>query len=334
MEQAISRYCKNTIQLATNLLNTKLIKQHIMKPNSRFAQFEEIFSEEYTPLNNQLIELQKKFNLQDHDKINKERFNWMDKVNAKPLYYAARMWEFPYAIYEAKLEQGMKVADVGCGNTPFTALLAEKVGAKNVTGYDPDYIKDDSIEGHSHFGARKSYIDALGINFHNDGMTKMTAPDGFFDRVFCISVLEHIEDIVVKQQGLKEMARILKPGGKLILTFDCGVKMPLNDIYQNIQFTGLVPSGTIDFHWPEKRFVNYGNGSSVDVFGIILEKPDNIIFEDYEQTVKIPAYKATKEYSRISEHYAVSYTQILAARDLKRPFGAFRVLLKSILGKY
>ena len=305
-----------------------------MTTNSRFARYEEIFSEEYTALNNQLIELQKKFNLQDHETINKQRFNWMDKVNAKPLYYAARMWEFPYAIYEAKLQQGMKVADVGCGNTPFTALLAEKVGSKNVTGFDPDYIQNDSIEAHSHFGARKSYIDALGINFHNDGMTKMTAEDNSFDRVFCISVLEHIADISVKQQGLKEMARILKPGGKLILTFDCGIKMPLNDIYQNIQFTGLVPSGSIDFHWPEKRFVNYGEGNSVDVFGIILEKPDNLIFEDYNQTVQIPAYKANKQFSRLAEHYAVSYTQILAARDLKRSFGAIRVFIKSLLGKY
>jgi SAM-dependent methyltransferase len=244
------------------------------------------------------------------------------------------MWEFPYAIHEANLEQGMKVADVGCGNTPFTALLAQKVGAKNVTGYDPDYIIDDNIEGHSHFGARKSFIDALGINFFNDGMTKMTAEDGYFDRVFCISVLEHIDDISVKQKGLKEMARILKPGGKLILTFDCGVKLPLNDIYQNIQFTGLVPSGTIDFHWPEKRFVNYENDTTVDVFGIVLEKPNNFIFEDYEQNIKIPAYKANKEYIRLAEHYAVSYTQILAGKDLKRPFGSFRVFIKSLLGRY
>ncbi|MEZ5053616.1 MAG: class I SAM-dependent methyltransferase [Chitinophagales bacterium] len=305
-----------------------------MLSNSRFAKFEEIFSEEYAGINKELIALQKKHQLQDHEAINKSRFSWADKITDKPMYYAARMWEFPYAIFEAQLQMGMKVADVGCGNTPFTALLAERVGAQNVTGYDPDYIQDDNIEGHSHFGARKSYIDALGINFYKDGMTKMTAEDNTFDRVFCISVLEHIEELHIKQQGLKEMARILKPGGKLILTFDVALKMPLNDIFQNIQFTGLIPSGSIDFHWPEKRFVKYEDGSTVDVFGIILEKPNYLLDADYEGTSKIPAYKATDLSMFFTEHYAVSYEQILAARDLKRPFGSLRVFIKSLLNKY
>lgn len=101
-----------------------------MKPNSRFATSEEIFTERFSELNDRFAALHKKFNLQNHEELNKERFSWADRIKYTPMYYAARMWEFPYAILEADLQTGMKVADVGCGNTPFTALLAEKVGAK------------------------------------------------------------------------------------------------------------------------------------------------------------------------------------------------------------
>ena len=306
-----------------------------MTSNSRFAKADEIFSEKFASVNDRLAALHKKHGLQDHKQINESRFTWHNKITYEPMYYAARMWEFPFAIIESDLVKGMKVADVGCGNTPFTALLAELVGAQNVTGFDPDYIIDDSIEGHSHFGARKSFINSLGINFHNDGMTKLTAKDESFDVVFCISVLEHIDDISVKQQGVKEMARIVKPGGKLILTFDLGINMPLNDIFQIIQYSGLTPAGTIDFHWPKERFVNYGNGSTVDVFGLVLEKPAYLIYKDGNKNKEIPAYTASAPYIRLAEHYAISYNQALAARDLKSSkIGPLKVFIKSILGKY
>jgi SAM-dependent methyltransferase len=266
--------------------------------------------------------------------LNKERFSWLSQLEQQPPYYAARAWEFPFAIIAGDLKQGMKVADVGCGNTPFTAYLAQAVGPKNVTGYDPDYIVDDNKEAHSHFGARKSFIDRLGINFYNEGVTKMTAPDNYFDRVFCISVLEHIEDITVKQKGIREMVRMLKPGGLLILTFDLGIGNPLNNILDIVQYSGLMPQDGINLKFPRRRFVNYGNGTNVDVFGLVLEKSDEKIYKDHSEKEELPMYKAYDKYADLASFYAVKYNSILAARDLQSRFGPFKVFVKSILGKY
>jgi len=303
-------------------------------PQSRFASFEEINTAEFEIINKRLVDLHNEHHLIDHYELNKERFPWLEQLKIQPPYYAARSWEFPFAILSADLQRGMKVADVGCGNTPFTAYLAEAAGNKNVTGYDPDYIIDDNADSHSHFGAKKSFINALGINFHNECITKMTAPDNYFDRVFCISVLEHIEDITVKQQGIKEMVRMLKPGGLLILTFDLGIANPLNNILDIIQYSGLTPGGDINLKFPRKRFVNYGNGSNVDVFGLVLEKSNDKIYKDHSETTELPMYAAYERYSKLAEFYTVPYNSISAARDLKSRLGPLKVFIKSLLGKY
>jgi SAM-dependent methyltransferase len=302
--------------------------------NSRFATYDEITSPEFERLNLTLNELHRQYNLQDHSNLNQQRFNWIEELSFKPSYYASRLWEFPFAILSAEIREGMTVADVGCGNTPFTAYLAQIAGPKNVTGYDPDYIESDAQEGHSHFGARKSFIDSIGINFFKEGITGISAPNDYYDRVFCISVLEHIENIETKQKGIKELVRILKPGGRLILTFDLGIKLPLNNILDILQYSGLTPFDCINLKFPKERFVNYGQGTNVDVFGLVLEKNPEMIFVDHNKQKEIPQYSAYDRYAELAGFYALAYSDVLAARDLKRKFGPFRVLIKSLLKKY
>ena len=49
--------------------------------------------------------------------------------------------------------------------------------------------------------------------------TKLPYARETFDVVTCVSVLEHVPE-EVQLQGIREMARVLKKGGKLVITYD------------------------------------------------------------------------------------------------------------------
>ena len=94
-----------------------------------------------------------------------------------------------------------------------------------------------------------------------------------------------------------------------------------------LNFTGLVPLGLLDMNWPEKRFVKV-DGIAMDVFGIVLSKPEGVIYSDNSNSKSINRYEANKKY--IPEMFNSSQLQI--ARDLKRGFA--HTFSKLILNKY
>jgi len=299
---------------------------------SRFAVAEDIFTKEFAEINNRLLQITDEHQLIDHREINNQRFpDWFGKIKCNRSFYGSRFWEYPFAILAAELKPGLKCADVGCGSTPFTLYLCEAAGAENVTGIDHDYVPEAFDDRHLSFGARKSHIDKSGFNFLNNDFTRIDAPDNSFDRVFCISVLEHIMDEQIKEKGLLEMVRILKPGGKLILTFDTGVNLFFNPPLRILGLTGLIPDNGLELKWPKNRFVEYGD-NSMDVFGLVLQKQKEDIYSDYKKTRLISAHELSKKYIDISGSY--SHSPMLMLSDLKRPWGLIRLMAKYTMGKY
>jgi 2-polyprenyl-3-methyl-5-hydroxy-6-metoxy-1,4-benzoquinol methylase len=138
--------------------------------------------------------------------------------------WAPRYWEYPWAIVNTQLRQGMEVLDAGSGWSIFPMYLA-KQGA-HVTAVDTDVVQMNHI---SPFLAR---LLSAEVSYRVGDATSLDFPDNMFDRVYCISVLEHLEeetrngkpfnarkrnlDIV----AIQELLRVLKPGGFLAITAD------------------------------------------------------------------------------------------------------------------
>lgn len=130
--------------------------------------------------------------------------------------HASKQWEYPYAI-ESINSMGsdpLRIADVGGGRGVLSWYLAQKGHA--VTAYDINFLWDNEgnadVENQFFQFARDNGFEAeLGSVFN------IPAEDDTFDVVTCISVVEHV---LWKEYAIKEMLRVLKPGGRLILTYD------------------------------------------------------------------------------------------------------------------
>jgi SAM-dependent methyltransferase len=95
----------------------------------------------------------------------------------------------------AALPAGTRVLDAGAGNAPYRPLFAHC-----------EYLTQDWTAS-VHPGARVA--DVVG------DLHELPVSDGSFDFVLCTEVLEHVAD---PARVLAELARILKPGGGLLLT--------------------------------------------------------------------------------------------------------------------
>lgn len=116
-----------------------------------------------------------------------------------------RIVEYPFAVKAAmQLPAGSRVAVFGCHSDMLTTLLPT-LGLET-HGVD---VKDFQLPYE-------------GFTFHREDVRKTSFPDAHFDAVFAVSTIEHVglfdDDEHGDQKTLREMRRVVKPGGPIVLT--------------------------------------------------------------------------------------------------------------------
>jgi SAM-dependent methyltransferase len=106
----------------------------------------------------------------------------------------------------AKIPAGSRILDAGAGERPFRRMC------DHLTYVSQDF---DQYDGHGDEGGlQMGSWGPEGIDIVGD-ITSIPEPDASFDAILCTEVLEHLPDPLA---ALKELVRLLKPGGRLLMT--------------------------------------------------------------------------------------------------------------------
>lgn len=172
-------------------------------------------------------------------------------------YYYRR---FDQALEAAHLDATDSVLQVGGGTGIFTLSLVNYVDTVHFTDIIPDVNFDvvQTLLGEITHDAT--------VHFVSTDATSLAYRDNSFDKVFAMDVLEHIPE---EKTAIRELARVLKPNGTLVVSAPIEIGLPLlvrevyryfNDRRQNSEsfselWDGISKSPTVDM--PGHRGYDY-----------------------------------------------------------------------------
>lgn len=118
------------------------------------------------------------------------------------------------------LQGDEKVLDVGCGLGLISVGAAKRLKTGKVTAIDhwnPQHLSGNSVEA-ARENAKAEGV-AERIRFEEGNLCKLVYPGEQYDVVVSAMALHRLDDDNQRAQALREMLRVLKPGGRL-LVFD------------------------------------------------------------------------------------------------------------------
>lgn len=115
------------------------------------------------------------------------------------------------AIEALAIEESDHVLDVGCGHGRSLGALAALASKGHVAGADPsDLMAEIAV------GRNRALVKAKRVDVVIATAADLPFASGAFDKVLCAHVLYFWKDL---HAGFREIARVLKPGGRLALLF-------------------------------------------------------------------------------------------------------------------
>ncbi len=138
------------------------------------------------------------------DRISTHYERWSNLLSGEGI----RAWHH-FAVEQMALTPGMTVLDVGCGTGLITRQMAGKVfPGGEVTGLDPS---EAMLAQARHVPQQPGHV---GVQWIQGAGEHLPFADNSYDRITAQFSLRNMDDWA---QGLREMSRVLKPGGQLVI---------------------------------------------------------------------------------------------------------------------
>jgi SAM-dependent methyltransferase len=158
--------------------------------------------------------------------------------------------------WAAQMVGDRRVLDAGCGVGYGSVILAE-ADAREVLGVD---LGEAVV-------AAASAAERPGLRFAQGDIARLDAEGGSFDAIVCFEVIEHVEDPHVV---LAEFARLLAPGGLLVISSPNRDAYVPGNPHHHLEFTPTEFADALRRHWRRVRLLRQHNwiGSAVFEDGV------------------------------------------------------------------
>lgn len=164
-----------------------------------------------------------------------QKYDIMNDVMSAGMH---RLWK-RFAVDISGVGQGDKVLDIAGGSGDLSRLFAKKVGTQSAA--NPGTVILTDINASMLGVGRDRMIDA-GLNIPAAQCNAEVLP--FADETFnCVIVAFGLRNMTHKDVALREMQRVLKPGGRLLVLEFSKVWQPLEKLYDTYSFKLLPKFG-------------------------------------------------------------------------------------------
>lgn len=161
-----------------------------------------------------------------------DRYDLMNDVMSAGLH---RLWK-RYTVDTSGVRKGDKILDVAGGSGDLSRLFSKKVGA---TG---QVVLTDINASMLGVGRDRLMDEGFAVPALQCDAEKLPFQANYFD---CVIVAFGLRNMTHKDQALKEMLRVLKPGGRLLVLEFSQVWTPLKQAYDAYSFKLLPMMGKL-----------------------------------------------------------------------------------------